>query len=244
MTNNPIQIPQFFLSAPGKCPYLCDKIERKIFTYLDGNDAVERNDDLTFHGFRRSQNIAYRPVCDGCTACISVRIPVHQFQMSQSMRRIYHNNNDLICKKVAFKTTDEQYNLFRHYVNSRHVDGGMAHMSYEDFQAMVEQSPIHTCLYEYRLKQSSSDQSQLVGVALTDLITDGFSMVYSFYDIEQTKRSLGTQMILDHIMRAQNINLSYIYLGYWVEGSNKMDYKQKFKPLEYFVWDRWQDTAL
>lgn len=243
MTDQLTQTPQFFLTAPGKCPYLRGRTERKVFTYLDGESAIERNNLLTFNGFRRSQNIAYRPICDGCNACVSVRIPVDEFKMSQSMKRIVNMNSDLLCEIVAPETTDEQFALFRAYLDGRHMDGGMANMSREDFRVMVEESPINTCLYEYRLKQEGSDVSSLIAVALTDVLGDGFSMVYSFYDPQQTKRSLGTMMILDHIIRAKKVMLPYIYLGYWVKGSNKMDYKQKFKPLEYLLRDKWEEIS-
>ncbi|UXN07707.1 arginyltransferase [Bartonella sp. HY761] len=243
MTDQLTQTPQFFLTAPGKCPYLRGRTERKVFTYLDGDSAIERNDLLTFNGFRRSQNIAYRPICDGCNACISVRIPVCDFKMSQSMKRIFNMNRDLVCEVVPPKTTDEQFSLFRSYLDGRHMDGGMANMSRQDFKIMVEESPINTRLFEYRLKQNDKENSHLIAVALTDVLGDGFSMVYSFYDTKQTKRSLGTMMILDHIKRAEKLMLPYIYLGYWVKGSNKMDYKQKFKPLEYLLRDKWEEVT-
>lgn len=240
MTDQLPHTPQFFLTAPGKCPYLRGRTERKVFTYLDGDSAVERNNLLTFNGFRRSQNIAYRPICDGCNACISVRIPVEEFKFSQSMRRIINLNLDLSSEVIEPNTTQEQFSLFRSYLDGRHMDGGMANMTREDFRTMVEESPINTRLYEYRLKQ---DDNSLVAVALTDILADGFSMVYSFYNPEYVKRSLGTMMILNHIERAKKMNLPYIYLGYWVKGSSKMDYKQKFKPMEYLVRDKWEENV-
>jgi arginine-tRNA-protein transferase len=230
--------PQFFITAPAPCPYLPGRVERKVFTHLIGAEARQLNTQLSQAGFRRSQNIAYRPACDGCSACVSVRVCVQQFELAPSFRKIIRRNSDLWSEVKPAKATSEQYSLFRSYIDERHADGGMADMTVLDFAAMVDDSFVDSRIVEYRLR-GENGRSQLLACVLTDVLNDGLSMIYSFYDPELPGRSLGTLMILDHIERARKLSLPYLYLGYWVKGSRKMNYKGRFLPQERLTAEGW-----
>ncbi|MEW6254842.1 MAG: arginyltransferase [Pseudomonadota bacterium] len=247
MTEHSRDTPQFYLTAPSPCPYLPGREERKVFTHLVGERAASLNDILTQGGFRRSQSIAYRPACEGCRACISVRICVNDFRMTRSFRRVLAENADLAGTLKAPAPTSEQYSLFRAYVSTRHGAGGMADMSVLDYAMMVEDSHVETRLIEYRRRGPDTritgrTVGDLFAVALTDILADGLSMVYSFYNPNIASRSLGTFLILDHIARAKDMRLPYVYLGYWVQGSRKMDYKQRFLPQERLTPVGWERT--
>ncbi|MCJ8141590.1 arginyltransferase [Ancylobacter sp. A5.8] len=245
MTEHPRDTPQFYLTAPSPCPYLPGREERKVFTHLVGERATQLNDVLTHGGFRRSQSIAYRPACEHCRACVSVRICVSDFRETRGFRRVRKANADLIGDMRAAVPTAEQYSLFRAYLDSRHSDGGMADMSVLDYAMMVEDSHVRTRLIEYRPRGPDTGitgrgQGALHAVALSDILADGLSMVYSFYEPEDIGRSLGTFMILDHIDKARQLGLPYVYLGYWVEGSEKMAYKARFLPQERLSPPGWE----
>ncbi|MGX9354217.1 arginyltransferase [Roseobacteraceae bacterium S113] len=230
--------PQFYVTAPQPCPYLEGRMERKLFTALQGDNAALLNDSLSKQGFRRSQNVLYRPSCTDCAACLSARIDVRKFSASRSQKRTSKRNDDLKRKATSPWATEEQYELFRTYLDQRHADGGMADMDVFEFAAMVEETPIRSRLIEY-----TDAEEALTAVCLTDVLDDGLSMVYSFYRPEDAKRSLGTYMILDHIEIAREAGLPYVYLGYWVPGSSKMGYKAKFSGLEVFMGGDWQPMA-
>ncbi|WP_372605253.1 arginyltransferase [Actibacterium sp.] len=233
--------PQFYVTAPQPCPYLADRMERKLFTALQGDHAGQLNDALSKQGFRRSQNVLYRPSCTDCTACLSARIKVADFAPSRSQRKTRRRNTDLTRRATSPWATEDQYALFRHYLESRHADGGMADMDIFEFAAMVEETPVRTRIVEYTAPgDTPRDQPVLTAVCLTDVLDDGLSMVYSFYDPEAQARSLGTYVILDHIEIAREAGLPYVYLGYWVPGSPKMGYKAKFQGLEIYKGGAWQ----
>ena len=245
MTQQPRDTPQFFLTSPSSCPYLPGKQERKVFTHLVGERAPEVNDILTQGGFRRSQSIAYRPACEACRACISVRVMAQEFEPTRAFRRVQIANEDLVGHARTPAPTAEQYSLFRAYLDARHADGGMVDMTVLDYSMMVEDSHVQTKLIEYRRRGPDSTMTgrgdgALLAVALTDVLADGLSMVYSFYDPEVQSRSLGTYLILDHIERAKRMGLPHVYLGYWVKGSPKMDYKRRFLPQERLSPDGWE----
>ena len=239
MTKEPRDAPQFYLTAPSPCPYLDGRSERKVFTHLIGRRAASLNDTLTQSGFRRSQTIAYRPACENCRACVSVRVLVNEFSAGRTMRRIAERNLDLTVECVPAQATSEHYSLFRHYVDTRHSEGGMADMSVLDFSMMIEDSHVETQMVEYRVRRPDGTR-ELIACCLTDVLADGLSMVYSFYDPDEEQRSLGTHMILDHIARARNARLPHLYLGYWVEGSRKMGYKARFLPQERLGLAGWE----
>ncbi|NKN38064.1 arginyltransferase [Agrobacterium sp. a22-2] len=234
--------PQFYLTAPAVCPYLPGEMERKVFTHLVGPRATDMNDLLTQGGFRRSQNIAYRPACESCRACISVRILAKEFTPTRSMRRVLADNRDIVATAFPAQPSTEQFSIFRRYLDHRHQNGGMSDMSALDFAIMVEDTHVRTRIIEYRLRPTGphQDKGELIGVALSDMMSDGLSMVYSFFDPAHAKRSLGTFMVLDHITRAQTLGLPHVYLGYWVKGSRKMDYKIRFLPQEHLMNQGWE----
>ncbi len=238
MTQHSRDTPQFYLTAPSPCPYLAGKEERKVFTHLVGERAGELNNILTQGGFRRSQSIAYRPACEGCRSCVSVRVIAEEFRPTRSMRRIANRNADVVSEMKIAVPTSEQYAIFRGYLDSRHRDGGMADMTVLDYAMMVEDSHIETRIIEYR-RRDGGRADDLLAVALTDVLGDGLSMVYSFFEPDEAPRSLGTLMVLDHIEQAQRMGLAYVYLGYWVRGSRKMDYKGRFLPQERLTPDGW-----
>jgi arginine-tRNA-protein transferase len=244
VTQQPRDTPQFFLTSPSPCPYLAGKLERKVFTHLVGERAAAVNDLLTQGGFRRSQSIAYRPACDACRACVSVRVLAREFRPSRTFRRVLGANRDVVGSERPAAPTAEQYSLFRSYLDARHATGGMIDMTVLDYSMMIEDSHVQTKLIEYRRRGIDSritgrGEGPLLAVALTDVLSDGLSMVYSYYDPDQYSRSLGTYIILDHIARAKAMNLPYVYLGYWVEGSPKMDYKRRFLPQERLGHEGW-----
>lgn len=226
--------PQFYVTAPQPCPYLEGRMERKLFTALQGDSATKLNDSLSKQGFRRSQNVLYRPSCAECTACMSARIDVSKFDPSRSQRRVSKRASHLSRRATSPWATEDQYALFREYLDGRHATGGMADMDMFEFAAMVEETPIRSRLIEY------SEGENLSAVCLTDILDDGLSMVYSFFDPALDKLSLGTYVILDHIDIARELGLPYVYLGYWVPGSAKMGYKAKFKGIEVYrdgIWN-------
>ncbi len=235
----PVNIPRFYVTSPSPCPYLTGREERKIFTRLSGDDPALLHDTLADMGFRRSQNIAYRPACVGCNACTSARVPVADFHPGKNLARISKRNKDLRLGFGGTTATIEQYHLLRRYLNTRHGDGGMAAMDAFDYQMMVEDSPITTYLLELR-KPEGEDEGRLLAACITDVVGDGLSMVYSFFDPKEDHRSLGSFMILRHIELAREMGLSYVYLGYWIEGSRKMHYKTRFRPLELLGPSGWQ----
>ena len=216
-------------------------MERKLFTALHGDNAQELNDSLSKQGFRRSQNVLYRPSCSECSACLSARIDVTRFTPSKSQKRVSRKNSHLRRRATSPWATEEQYELFRSYLGSRHAQGGMADMDVFEFSAMIEETPIRSRVIEYTDERDGA----LIASCLTDILDDGLSMVYSFYDPSQTRQSLGTWMILDHIEIARDAELPYVYLGYWVPGSDKMGYKAQFDALEIYsggLWQRLEDV--
>jgi len=245
MTKHALDTPQFYLTAPAPCPYLEGKFERKVFTHLLGEQAPTINDMLTQGGFRRSQNIAYRPACEGCRECISARVIASEFEPTSSLKRVSRKNRDLIGEVLPPSPSQEQYSVFRRYLDHRHQGGGMADMSSLDYAMMVEDSHVKTRLIEYRKRGPDSGitgkgEGELIAVALSDVLGNGLSMVYSFFDPEYDARSLGSYMVMDHISRARKLGLPYVYLGYWIEGSQKMAYKIRFLPQEHLTVSGWK----
>ncbi|HUO91193.1 MAG TPA: arginyltransferase [Rhizomicrobium sp.] len=233
------RVPQFFLTPGGPCPYLPGRTERKVFARLSGTYAQPLSEALTHSGFRRSQSIAYRPACEGCQACVSVRIMADEFVLSRNQRRILRRNSDLVRSEVVAEATREQFSLLRTYLDSRHAGGGMSDMGLFDYVAMVEETPVDTQIVEYRRPGKDGMPGALIACALTDVLRDGMSMVYSFFHPGEDARSLGSYMILDHVRDAKSRGLPHVYLGYWVEGSEKMAYKTRFRPMEALGREGW-----
>ena len=219
MTKHSLDTPQFYLTAPSPCPYLEGKEERKVFTHLVGERAKQVNDMLSQGGFRRSQNIAYRPACEGCKACVSVRVLVDEFTPGKSFRRVLRENEALIGNRLPPSPTKEQFSLFRQYLDSRHGAGGMAEMTSLDYAMMVEDTHVNTMVVEYRKRGvdtgiTKRGEGPLIATALTDILANGLSMVYSYYDTEANFKSLGTFMILDHIRMARKMRRMFEHL-FW-----------------------------
>lgn len=225
----------FFATAPLPCPYLPGKFERRLVTDLSGRDAALYHDVLSQAGFRRSHSVAYVPVCRNCSACTAVRVKAHAFEFTRAMRRVLRVNQDVLIRELAPRPTEEQYQLFDRYQRYRHANGEMSRMTYADYGSLVEDTPVETFLLEAR-----TPGGDLVGVCLTDQMVDGLSAVYSFFDPEKSRRSLGTFLILMLVLRAQRLGLPHVYLGFWVADCQKMNYKSRFHPLEKYTADGWR----
>ena len=238
----PVRFPRFFVTSPAPCPYLPGRSERKVFTELKGAHSDALNDALGRIGFRRSQTVAYRPSCLDCQACVSVRVVVDDFAASSTQKRAMKRNGDLVTTLCRPGSTSEQFELLQRYLGVRHPGGGMATMDDVDYADMVEHTPVTSYVIEYR--EPSADgvtPGRLVGACLTDKQGDGLSMIYSFYEPEHTARTgLGNYMILDHIRRAREMEMPYVYLGYWVEGSTRMQYKVRYRPMERLGRNGWE----
>ncbi|WP_267397432.1 arginyltransferase [Sphingomonas sp. GC_Shp_1] len=236
----PFRFPRFFVTSPAPCPYLPGRQERKVFTELNGPNATELNDALGRIGFRRSQGVAYRPSCAGCAACVSVRVVTRDFQPNSTQRKLLKRNADLEVTACRPWATDEQFQLLRGYLSARHPGGGMAGMDEDDYADMVEHSPVNSLIIEYRTPSVNGVRGRLVGACLTDRQADGLSMIYSFFAADDddgaeqggARPGLGNVIIMDHITRARDAGLDYVYLGYWVKGSARMAYKTRYRPLE------------
>jgi len=238
----PVRFPRFFVTSPAPCPYLPGRNERKVFTELKGTQADALNDALSRIGFRRSQTVAYRPSCLDCNACVSVRVVTEEFAPSSTQKRNLKRNSDLVASVCRPWSTGEQFALLQRYLSARHPTGGMAAMDEVDFADMVEHTPVTSYVIEYR--EPSPDgfaPGRLVGACLTDRQGDGLSMIYSFYEPDHEDRAgLGNYIILDHIRRAREMELPYVYLGYWVEGATRMQYKVRYRPLERLGRNGWE----
>lgn len=232
------RFPRFFVTSPSPCPYLPGRQERKIFTELSGPHAGELNDALGRIGFRRSQSVAYRPSCVACNACQSVRVVTDEFQPNGTQRKLIRRHGDLEVTACRPWATEEQYQLLRHYLSTRHPGGGMTMMDETDYADMVEQSPVSTYVIEYR--EPAELGGELIGACITDQQVDGLSMIYSFFAADRPQRQgLGNLIIMDHIVRARDAGLPYVYLGYWVKDSDRMAYKARYRPLEVLGPNGW-----
>jgi arginine-tRNA-protein transferase len=239
MDHIPLKRPHFFFTtAPLPCPYIAGRLERKIVTELNGPDAETLHEALSRAGFRRSHSIAYTPACAGCSACIPVRIVADGFTPDRTMRKVWRTNQDLVAREVPARATAEQYRLFSRYQESRHAGGDMALMGFYDYRSMVEDSPIDTFLVEFR-----NADGVLIAACLTDRMSDGLSAVYSFYDPDLQRRSLGTYIVNWLVEEARAAHLPYVYLGYWISESRKMAYKSRYTPLEAFGPNGWYLVA-
>jgi arginine-tRNA-protein transferase len=229
---------QFFATSPVPCPYVPGRAERKLIVELGGSGGALFYDDLSRAGFRRSHRFAYRPACRGCSSCVPVRIAVDRFSHSRSTRRIRNTNRDISGRLVAARATPEQFRLFSAYQRSRHSASDMASMTYGDYRGMVEDTPVRTAIAEFR-----DGSGQLVAASLIDLLDDGVSAVYSFYDPRQPKRSLGTWSVLWLVEQCQRQGQPFVYLGYWIADSPKMAYKARFPALERLAAGAWTAFA-
>ena len=236
MRHQPIYDTQYFFStAPMPCPYRPDRLERRLVTELIGRGALILHEQLSLAGFRRSHGIAYTPVCNGCDACKAVRVLAKDFKPSKLQRRVWNRNRHLSVLIVDPIATHEQYSLFLAYQRARHSDGDMAKMDIDEYRGLIEDSSVETVLIEFR----NSDDGKLVAICLTDRMENGLSAVYSFFDPDLKSDSLGSYMILWLIKEAVQAGLDHVYLGYWISGCGKMDYKAKYQPMEVLVTNTW-----
>lgn len=233
---------RFYLTEPQPCPYLPGRLERKLFTPLVGGYATQLNDELSANGFRRSQNVAYRPQCAGCNGCVPTRIDVDRYEPTKRDKRIMKRNALLDCKILPAVATEDQFQLFRRYVTHRHGDGGMAEMDAFDYASMIEDSTVRTQVIEYYGRDDDGDEV-LRAVCLSDVMADGLSMVYSFFDPDASKDSLGRFMVLDHVRVAKGMGLPRVYLGYWVEDCQKMSYKTDFAGVSVLSRGQWVEHS-
>lgn len=229
---------QFFATSAVACPYLPGRAERKLVIELAGNGSALFYDDLSRAGFRRSHRFAYRPACRGCSSCVPVRIAVDGFTDTRSTRRIRNTNRDISGRLAAARATPEQFRLFSAYQRFRHSDSDMASMTYGDYRGMIEDTPVRSAIAEFR-----DPSGNLVAASLIDLLDDGVSAVYSFYDPQQPKRSLGTWSILWLVEQCRRKAQPYVYLGYWIPDSPKMAYKARFPALEQLTGTGWTSFA-
>ena len=225
------------LTRSHECAYIKNRAEQRLAA--DISDAPYIHDQLAESGFRRVENWVYRPVCVNCNACVPIRVNTQKYVFSKSAKRILSKNASLSVTSDDTKADDEAFELFKTYLNSRHNDGQMATMSYSDFHAMIHNSPIDTFMIKYR------DQNKnLIACMLMDSQRDGLSAVYSFFNPNCEKQSLGTFLILDAIRMTETLSKKWLYLGYLVQNSPKMTYKSRFKPYQLFVDGKWQDVVI
>ena len=217
-----------------KCAYLPDRTEQRLAT--DISEHPQAHDRLAETGFRRVENWVYKPACPNCNACKPIRVKAAQFKPSRNITRIQTANRDLKRNLSTGRLSLDHYDMFQRYLGHRHEDGQMASMSFDEFSAMILNSPIDTTLTEY-----VDNEDRLMGCILVDRQRDGLSAVYSFFQPEEEKRSLGSFMIVELIERCTELGLPYVYLGYYIEQSRKMSYKARFKPYQIFSEGDWQD---
>ncbi len=244
MTDQSFRFPRFFVTAPAPCPYVPGRTERKVFAELKGGSAMEMSEALGRIGFRRSQNVVYRPSCDFCQACVSMRVMAPMFAPTASQKKLLRRHADLEVSACEPWATAEQWALLRRYLAARHPQGGMAAMDAHDYADMVEQTPVDTVVVEYREPSSDGQPGRLVGCCLTDKQSDGLSMIYSFYEPDSvSRRGLGSFIILVHIIRAGDAGLPYVYLGYWIDDCDRMSYKKSYQPAEALIAGIWKRMA-
>ncbi len=234
----PVARHAFYVMRETACPYLEGRRERKLLTDLDHPAAQALYSRLSRAGFRRSHGIAYRPACGDCAACVPVRVKAQAFVPGPSFRRVLRANRDLRDLQQPASATAEQFELFRRYVTSRHWDGEMAAMSRADYRAMVEDTRLDTRITEYR-----DPEHRLTAACIVDWLEDGPSAVYSFFEPDLHRRSLGSFIVLSLIEQARAAGRPHVYLGYWIAASRKMDYKIRFRPIEGLGPEGWRTIA-
>ncbi len=226
----------FYATKPMPCDYLPNRTESKTAVDLNGPNAQSWANALSRAGFRRSHTVCYIPACPECRSCVSVRICADRFRASKNLKKILRQNEDSAVHFVPNIATAEQYDLFKKYLSVRHAGSAMENMFFEEYRAMIEDCPVDCCLLELRREK------RLFGVMLVDILDDGFSAVYSFFDPDFACQSPGTFMILELIARACKEHKSYVYLGYLIRELSNMAYKERFTPLEYCRGGQWYSS--
>lgn len=228
---------KFFATPPHSCSYLDDRKATTLF--VDPAAEIDNGmySALSALGFRRSGRHVYRPHCEGCSACIPVRIPAEEFSRRRSQARVWRRNEDLRVEISPARITDENYELYARYIIRRHRDGDMFPPSPDQFRSFLLCEWSETLFVEFRAND------RLVAVAVTDQVSDGLSAIYTFYDPDLPRRSLGVYAILWQLQYARDTGREHLYLGYWIKQCQKMSYKTDYRPLQMFVGERWISIA-
>lgn len=224
----------FYATPPHNCSYFSDRQAVTLFADPKFPKTIQLYSLLIRYGFRRSGKHLYQPHCASCSACIPVRIPIHDFTPRRSQQRTWRRNKDITINALPAEYQEDHFKLYKNYLSFRHPHGGMENPTAESYMDFLMTDWANTIFYEMKLEE------KLMAIAVVDQLNDGLSAVYTFFNNEYLKRGLGTYAILFEIEEAKRLGLNWLYLGYWIENCKKMTYKKEFQPLEYYYNGQWQ----